>query len=69
MDFFNEQLNCNTLYTPRVRVVYVNRHTVTVTDNGIPAIYGGKPNYSRHLFVLYDYMGTWLDNNIIENMS
>ena len=52
-----------------MRVVYVNMHTVTVTDNGIPAIYGGKPNYSHHLFVLYDCMGTWLDNNIIENMS
>ena len=41
VDFFNEQLNCNTLYTPRVRVVYVNVHTVIVTDNGIPVIYGG----------------------------
>ena len=57
-DFFNEQLNCNTLYMPRVRVVYVNVYTVTVTDNGIPVIYGGKSNYSHHPFVLYDCMGT-----------
>ena len=43
-DFFNEQLNCNALYMPRVRVVYVNMYIVTVTDNGIPVIYGGKSN-------------------------
>ena len=46
-DFNNEQLECNTLYTPRVRaiILYINilpGLSTTITDNGIPVHYRSK---------------------------
>ena len=41
VDFSNEQLDCNTQYTPRVRGV-ITVTTVAVTDDGASLFYRGK---------------------------
>ena len=38
-DFNNEQLDCNRLYTPRVRATHAS---TTITDGGIPVRYSSK---------------------------
>ena len=41
-DFNNEQLDCNRLYTPRVRATHVSPYSTTITDDGIPVHYSNK---------------------------
>ena len=41
--FNNEQLECNRLYTPRVRATHVSSYfTTMITENGIPVNYRSK---------------------------
>ena len=41
-NFNNEQLDCNRLYTPRVRATHVSPVFTTITDDGIPVHYSSK---------------------------
>ena len=41
-DFNNGQLDCNRLYTPRVRATHVSPVFTTITDDGIPVHYRSK---------------------------
>ena len=47
-DFSNEQLDCNTRYTPRVTAVIPQTDSYSISNNnsGTPLPYGGKTKYA-----------------------
>ena len=64
-DFNNEQLDCNTQYTPTVRAVINNYHYISKTDSGDPLFYRGKEQtmlalISDTYYVHYSVIGTFI---------